>query len=130
MSLIGPNQMFNNPVNIKNDAITLALNVLQMSKVEFTSFSIMELRNMKSNMSNNGLMNCALNILIFYKSEEDRFNGFSPKQHNMNFIDNKSDLFGPHLRGQFNVNNRPDIFEPKFEPKLNNSLDLLNKQFI
>lgn len=111
MSEIGPNQiLFNQPNCIKSDAIALAYNILQMHNIEFTSLSLDELKNKKSNISNHSLINSALNILIFYKLEDS--NGFLPKQHNQNiFIEPRIDQpsFEP-----FEPFTRPRIDAPSF----------------
>jgi hypothetical protein len=70
MSLMGPKFFSNYGCDIRNDSITLALNVLRMSMPEFNSLTKQELLSMKNSMSNDRLTNCAINILLHYKSED------------------------------------------------------------
>jgi hypothetical protein len=134
MTEIGPKELFfNQQNNIKYDAITLALHILKMNNVEFTSLSLDKLIHRKLN-TNNGLTISALNILIFYKSESS--NNFLPKQHKQNIFNKPSfdpsfDPFNP----SFDPFNKPLIdpsFDPSFEPQTDqfNKLDQFNKQFI
>ena len=136
MSLIGPNQIiFNQPTNIRSDAIALALNVLQMHNVEFTSLSLDELKKNRSNISNNSLINSALNILIFYKYEDDKFNGFLPKQHEeFNTLRIKQSIkppLGPSIEPSFDpFDSFPKINRINTDQKLESINNQFDKQFI
>jgi hypothetical protein len=123
MSEIGPNQiLFNQQNNIKSDAIALALNMLQMHNIEFTSLSLDELKKTRSNISNNGLINSALNILIFYKLEDG--SNELPKQQISELQINPSirPSIRPFIKPQIGQFNDPsfDIFDPfNSFPKIN-----------
>ncbi len=64
---------FDTVKNIENDAIILALNILQMSYAEYNYMSVQDLKNERKK-NNYGLNNNALNILIYYKSNSLKSN--------------------------------------------------------
>lgn len=75
---------FSYRIDIEADSIQLALNTLGMTKAEYNSISIQDLKTQKriDTMSNSIF---ALNILIYYKQNSKSFlSQFSPIQHNNN----------------------------------------------
>lgn len=80
---------FSYRIDIEADSIQLALNTLGMTKAEYNSISILDLKTQKriDTLSNSI---CALNILIYYKQNSKSFlSQFSPIQYN----NNRSNLY-------------------------------------
>ena len=80
---------FSYRIDIEADSIQLALNTLGMTKAEYNSISIQDLKTQKR-IDTMGNSICALNILIYYKQNSKSFlSPFSPIQYN----NNKSNLY-------------------------------------
>ena len=137
MSQIGPNNfLFDKPSDIKNDAITLALNTLNMNMGEYNGLSKYELQKMKNNMSNNHLTNCALNILSYYNSGDDILQfkkiGSGLQLHEQRLNIQKPEIINDPLSANKPINpfvpipnsiNKPsnDIFNKQFKSKINSN---------
>lgn len=96
---------FSERINIESESIELALDVLGLSKFEFNSMSVQDLKQRRMECGGRS-KSSAINILIYYKSKSDSQH-LKPIQHN-GFQPNKK------IHPEF-VQQEPKIY-PEFTP--------------